>query len=229
MKAKIIKNTQTNRTIESSVSSELLDTLNRIKTPYWSPEEPRIKREPYDVPQAWMNNVLSKCLISIGYKPEVNPFSNSRPERLLPRSKNTDKSRQAIDFEKFVDGKRHVIEVECGNVASLYRSIHKICMAMKEEKNTIGIVIVPSQDLMKRCEPPSAMSTSTSAPIVLSEYEYYAPVAKDIIVIEFEIDELIDLSQINSNPSFWKGNWSKRQDRYLLEENLNIFLKKFVR
>ena len=223
MKSKIIKNAK-KRIIDSSIKSELLDTLNQIKTPYWSQKEPRIKRDPYDVPQAWMNNVLSKCLINLGYNSEVDPFSNLRPETISPRSKKSDKSRQAIDFEKIVDGKRHVIEVECGNVASLYRSIHKICMAMKEDENAVGIVIVPSQDLMKRCEPPSAMSTSTSAPIILSEYEYYTAIAQDIIVIEFSSDELIDLSQINSNPSFWKGNWSKRQDRYL-EENLNLFLK----
>ena len=201
-----------------------MDTLNRIKTPYWSPEEPRIKREPYDVPQAWMNNVLSKCLINIGYKPEVNPFFNSRPEILLPRSKKSDKSRQAIDFEKVVDGKRHVIEVECGNVASLYRSIHKICMAMKEDENTVGIVIVPSRELMKRCEPPSSMSTSTSAPIILSEFAYYVSLANEINVIEFDIDSLLDIYEINQNPKFWKGNWSKKKNQFLTE-NLNLFLE----
>jgi len=224
MKTKIIQRGEHNRKITGSIETELLEVLGRIKTPYWSQNDDRIKRPPYDVPQAWMNNILSKCLIQIGYHSEVNPFINTRPKSIIPRSEKSIKTRQAIDFEKNIDGKRHVIEVECGNVASLYRSIHKICMAMKEDENTVGIVIVPSRELMKRCEPPSSMSTSTSAPIILSEFAYYVSLANEINVIEFDIDSLLDIYEINQNPKFWKGNWSKKKNQFLTE-NLNLFLE----
>ena len=225
MKVKVIHYGKKNRKISTNIEKELISSLEQIKTPYWPLDLPRIKREPYDVPQAWMNNILSKCLTRIGYNSEVNPFAKNRPKSILSRSEQSKKTRQAIDFEKNDNGKRHVIEVECGNVASLYRSIHKICMAMKEDEDVVGILIVPSRELMKRCEPPSAMSTSSSAPIILSEFAYYASLAQEITVIEFCISSLVDIHKIKRDPIFWKGNWSEEKDRFLIS-NFDLFLKK---
>lgn len=211
------------RAISKEILGEINNQLSKIKTPYWPLNEPRIKREPYDVPQAWMNNILSKGLISIGFNSEVSPFSGPRPETLLPRLKSK-KSNQAIDFEKYYKNKRHVIEVECGNVASIYRSIHKLLLAMKEKEDTTAILIVPSRDLMARCEPPSAMSTSHSAPIILSEFAYYHPEAKEIAVIEFSTSSELNLHELNPDPKFWKGNFSKKMKKYL-NENFLLFLE----
>ena len=224
MKVRIIKHGKNHRRISKKIERELVGSLGQIKTPFWPMDNPRIKRAPYDVPQAWLNNILSKRLAEIDYASEVNPFAKTRPNSIMPRLRNSKNNRQAIDFEKIIDGKRHVIEVECGNVASLYRSIHKICMAMKEDKNTAGVVIVPSRELMGRCEPPSAMSTSVSAPIILSEFAYYVPLADDITIIEFCTSTLIDIHAINPTPKFWKGNWSNGKNDFL-NNNLELFLK----
>jgi hypothetical protein len=224
MKVRIIKHGKNNRKISKQIEKELRESLEQIKTPFWPINSPRIKRIPYDVPQAWLNNILSKRLAKMDYDSEVNPFAKTRPNSIIPRLRNSKNNRQAIDFEKIIDAKRHVIEVECGNVASLYRSIHKICMAMKEDKNAVGIVIVPSRELMRRCEPPSAMSTSVSAPIILSEFAYYVPLANEITIIEFCASTLIDIHAINPNPNFWKGNWSENKNDFL-KNNLELFLK----
>ena len=207
------------RTMTANCLSEITSQLQKIKTPFWPLKEPRIKRKPYDVPQAWMNNILSKGLTSIGFNSEVPPFAKGRPDTILPRLKETKKSKkkskQAIDFEKYFGNKRHVIEVECGNVASIYRSIHKLLLAMEEKQDTVAVLIVPSKELMSRCEPPSAMSTSHSAPIILSEFAHYHPEANEITVIEFSTSSELNIQELRDNPAFWKGNFSQSMKKFL--------------
>ena len=207
------------RTISTNCLTEITSQLQKIKTPFWPLEEPRIKRKPYDVPQAWMNNILSKGLTSVGFNSEVPPFAEGRPDTILPRLEETkktkEKSKQAIDFEKYFGNKRHVIEVECGNVASIYRSIHKLLLAMEEDEDAVAILIVPSKDLMSRCEPPSAMRTSHSAPIILSEFAHYHPDEKEINVIEFSTSSELNIQQLRDDPKFWKGNFSKAMKEFL--------------
>jgi len=216
------------RTIATEILLEIMNQLQTIKTPYWPLEEPRIKREPYDVPQAWMNNILSKGLTSIGFNSEVPPFAGERPRTIIPRleeKKNSKKkSKQAIDFEKYFGKKRHVIEVECGNVASIYRSIHKLLLAMKEKDDTVAILIVPSKELMARCEPPSAMSTSHSAPIILSEFAHYHPEANQINVIEFSTSSELNIQDLKDDHKFWKGNFSKAMKNFL-DDNFLLFIE----
>lgn len=203
------------RAIAAEILLEITSQLQKIKTPYWPLENPRIKREPYDVPQAWMNNILSKGLTSIEFNSEVPPFAGERPNSILPRLEETKKSKQAIDFEKYFGKRRHVIEVECGNVASIYRSIHKLLLAMKEKDDTAAILIVPSKELMARCEPPSAMSTSHSAPIILSEFAHYHPEANEINVIEFSTSSELNIQDLKDDNKFWKGNFSKEMKKFL--------------
>ena len=130
----------------------------------------------------------------------------------------------AIDFQKISDHKRHVVEVELGNVASIYRSIHKLILAMEEAEDTVGILIVPHRDLMARCEPPSAMSNSHAAPIILSEFSYYFPQAKQISVIEFSTSSELNLYNLKSKPKFWKGNFSNEMKSFL-EDNFLLFIE----
>jgi hypothetical protein len=216
------------RAIATEILAQITNQLQKIKTPYWPLEEPRIKREPYDVPQAWMNNILSKGLTSIGFNSEVPPFAGERPSSILPRlkesKKSKKKSKQAIDFEKYFGNRRHVIEVECGNVASIYRSIHKLLLAMEEKDDTVAILIVPSKELMARCEPPSAMSTSHSAPIILSEFAHYHPEANEITVIEFSTNSELNIQDLRDDHKFWKGNFSKAMKKFL-DDNFLLFIE----
>ena len=138
------------RAMSREFLSEITSQLQKIKTPFWPLKEPRIKRKPYDVPQAWMNNILSKGLTSIGFNSEVPPFAKGRPDTILPRleesKRSKKKSKQAIDFEKYFGDKRHVIEVECGNVASIYRSIHKLLLAMEEDEDSESLLLEEETD-----------------------------------------------------------------------------------
>ena len=86
---------------------------------------------------------------------------------------------------------------------------------MKEKENTVAVLIVPSKELMSRCEPPSAMSTSHSAPIILSEFAHYHPEANEITVIEFSTSSELNLQELRDDPKFWKGNFSKSMKKFL--------------
>lgn len=230
LKVKIVKKND-RRVISKDIEQELTSISESMLTPFWEAGEVFLKREKkYDVSQAWMNNILKKLLVENEYKDEVDPFSHDRPETIEKRLTVTKKesNKQAIDFEKTCSkGKRHVIEVECGNVGSLYRSIHKICMSMRERTDTIGILFVPKKELISRCDVPSSMSNSESAKVILSEWAYYHPEASQINIIEFSSDEEVNIAELNNNPGFWKGNWSNDMQKYL-DENLHRFVKPII-
>ena len=213
------------RKISQDILEGITSSISPILTPKWNKGQIPLKRFlKYDVAQAWMNNIAKKRLISAGFKAEVDPFSGERSDSIIKRQEKGPNS-QAIDFEKKCrSGKRHVIEVECGNVGSLYRSVHKICMAMKEKKDIVGIVVVPNRDLISRCDSSSAMSHSDSARVILSEWAYYHPEAGQINIIEFSSDEEVNIAELNDNPKFWKGNWSDEMEEYL-DKNPYGFLK----
>ncbi len=225
MKVKLIKKSA-NRKISEDIRNSLFKAISRILTPKWKKGKTLLKRkknksgEGYDVAQSWLNATIKLRLKSAGFKDEVEPFKKGRPKSMKKR-----KGKQAIDFEKTCSNeKRHVIEVECGNVASMYRSIHKIVMAMKEGNNVVGILIVPDKKLIGRCDSASTMSSSENALLILSEISYYLPIAKQINVIEFSSDEEINVADLNGSSKFWKGNWSKKKGKFL-EKNLVKFLK----
>ena len=223
MKVKVVKEAST-RKISKDISESLISSVSAMLTPKWEQGETPLKRSlKYDVAQAWVNNIVKKQLASEGFDDEVDPFSKERPKSVHKRPKGG--SNQAIDFQKRCSsGKRHVIEVECGNVGSLYRSIHKICISLRENEETVGIVMVPDKELIGRCDGVSAMSHSESAKIILSEYSFYHLEANQINLIEFSSDEEINIAELNDDRSFWKGNWSNEMEEYL-DGNLNRFLK----
>ena len=212
--------------MSANISSEIESVLSEIRTPVWpiidTVENGGIKRPPFDVPQAWINNTIKHQLARQHYDTEVLPFAGGRPITLGARSEGG--SDQAIDFEKTFDGRRHVIEVELGNVASLYRSIHKLCLAMRENKSTVAILIIPDNDLISRCEPPSAMSNHDSAVIVISEFAYYYPEAASIHIIEFSSDIEVNLQHLVDDNNFWRGNFSNSMRDYL-SSNIHQFLR----
>ena len=212
--------------MSANIRSEIESVLSNIRTPVWpiidTVENGGIKRPPFDVPQAWINNTIKHQLERHHYDTEVLPFAGGRPITLGARSEGG--SDQAIDFEKIFDGKRHVIEVELGNVASLYRSIHKLCLAMEENSSTVAILIIPDNDLISRCEPASAMSNHDSAVIVISEFAYYYPGAASIHIIEFSSDIEVNLQHLVDDNQFWRGNFSNTMREYLTR-NIHQFLR----
>ncbi|MEK9806017.1 MAG: hypothetical protein VW551_06970 [Euryarchaeota archaeon] len=225
MKVKIVKQSK-ERKISKDIEKAIIKAIERILTPKWKKGETLLKRkknkdgEGYDVAQSWMNAIIKSRLESEGFEVEAGPLKKKRPETMLERSGN-----QAIDFEKNCGRKkRHVIEVECGNVASLYRSIHKICMAMRENPDTIGVIIVPDKKLIGRCDSAATMSSSENAILILSEMAYYNQMVKEINVIEFSSDKEINIAALKDNSKFWKGNWSKEKGVYL-KKNISNFLK----
>ena len=228
MKVKIVKESK-KRKISKDIKKAITKAIGNILTPKWKKGKSLLKRvknkkgEGYDVAQSWMNAIIKSRLKSEGFGAEVAPFRKNRPETMRPRKGKG--AKQAIDFEKYCKGKkRHVIEVECGNVASLYRSIHKICMAMKEDPETIGVIIVPDKKLIGRCDSAGTMSSSENALLILSEMAYYNRSAREINVIEFSSDKEINIASLKANSKFWKGNWSKEKGIYL-EKNISKFLK----
>ena len=217
-----------NRDISPTVRHELENALCRIRTPVWPIIDTfangGIKRPPFDVPQAWMNHTLHHLLLDMDYNDEVNPFAGIRPITMEVRSVGKKKN-QAIDFEKNIQGgNRHVIEVECGNVASIFRSIHKLCMALRESRNTTAILVVPSKELISRCDVFSSMSSSHNAKIVLSEFVYYCEEATMIHIVEFSSDIECNLQNLVDDNNFWRGNWSNEMEEYL-RNNINQFLR----
>ena len=216
-----------NREISPTVRRELGQALRSIRTPVWpivgSVTNGAIKRAPFDVPQGWINNILKYLLIDLGYNDEVSPFSENRPNSLVNRPEGG--LEQAIDFERCIrSGNRHVIEVELGNVASLYRSIHKLCLALQENENSTAILIIPSNDLIARCEPASAMSNYESARIVISEFAYYFCEAAFIHIVEFSDNIECNLQNLVDDNHFWRGNFSNEMQEYL-RNNINQFLR----
>lgn len=231
MRVRSLRRKTSVRPLSGRVRRRIFSALKQMHTPVWpiiarftsGNMQGGIKRPPFDVPQAWMNHVLKELLIADGFNAEVDPFSQPRPNQVLSRP--SDGEDQAIDFEiKMLNGNRHVSEVEMGNVASMFRSIHKICMAMEEDQDCRGILIVPNHELIGRCDTPSAMSSSRNARILISEWSYYSQIAASIHIIEFSTDTTVDLQSLNPNPEFWRGNWNTQMQQYL-EANLQSFLK----
>ena len=224
MKVKIIKESK-KRKISKDIKKAITKAIARMLTPKWKKGKILLKRaknedgEGYDVAQSWMNAIIKSRLESEGFEVEVGPLKK-RPETMQQRS-----GKQAIDFEKNCGRKkRHVIEVECGNVASLYRSIHKILMAMREGPDTIGVIVVPDKKLIGRCDSATTMSSSENALLILSEMSYYAPLAGEVNVIEFSSDDEVNIAEINSDSKYWKGKVSKKKMAFL-KKNISKFLK----
>jgi hypothetical protein len=227
LKVKVVKEAN-RRKISQEILENITSSISPMLTPKWHKGGGPLKREKrFDVPQAWMNAVIKRRLVSAGFEVEVDPFSLERSASIEKRLSVTKKEikKQAIDFEKSCsNSKRHVVEVECGNVASLYRSIHKICMALREKKETVGIIVVPNKKLIGRCDIASSMSSSESAKVILSEYAYYHPEANEINLIEFSTDQEINIADLVDDTSYWKGKLTKVKEIYL-NDNLNKFLK----
>jgi len=227
LKVKLVKEGR-RRKISQGILESIISSVSSMLTPKWKKGETPLKRKKkFDVPQAWMNGIIKRQLVSAGFKTEVDPFSEERPASIEKRLSVTKKElkKQAIDFEKNCSkGKRHIVEVECGNVASLYRSIHKICMAIREKNGAVGIIVVPNKKLIGRCDTASAMSSSESAKVILSEYAYYYPEANEINLIEFSTDQEVNIAELNDDTNYWKGKLTKPKEKYL-DDNLNRFLK----
>jgi len=230
MRVRILRRKSNTRPLSRIVRQRIFSALEQMHTPVWPIIAPYsagsmnggIKRPPFDVPQAWMNHVLKELLVDCGFDEEVPPFSQARPQGVLPRP--ADGEDQAIDFSYTPrGGNRHVIEVEMGNVASMFRSIHKLCMAMVEDADCRAILVVPDSNLIGRCDTPSAMSSSKNARILISEWSYYSPIASSIHVVEFATDTTVDLQNLHQNPTFWRGNWSTAMQQFL-DLNLQQFL-----
>jgi hypothetical protein len=97
-------------------------------------------------------------------------------------------------------------------------------MALREKKETVGIIVVPNKKLIGRCDIASSMSSSESAKVILSEYAYYHPEANEINLIEFSTDQEINIADLVDDTSYWKGKLTKVKEIYL-NDNLNKFLK----
>jgi hypothetical protein len=227
LKVKLVKEGR-RRKISQDILENITSSISPMLTPKWHKGEVPLKREKkFDVPQAWMNAVIKRLLVSAGFEAEVNPFSLERPASIEKRLSMTKKELklQAVDFEKSCsNSKRHVVEVECGNVASLYRSIHKICMALREKEEAVGIIVVPNKELISRCDVASSMSSSEAAKVILSEYAYYHPETNEINLIEFSTDQEVNIVDLVDDTSYWKGRLTKAKGKYL-DDNLNRFLK----
>jgi len=97
-------------------------------------------------------------------------------------------------------------------------------MALREKKETVGVIVTPNKKLIGRCDTASSMSSSEVAKVILSEFAYYHPEANEINLIEFSTDQEFNIAELDDDVLWWKNKLSKEKEKYL-DDNLNRFLK----
>lgn len=189
---------------EAEEFAEIISCLESMKTPHMKDAW----RDPYDVSQTLLNSMLDYKLEEMGW--EVQPRIDAERKT---------QSNMKGDFSKTTrDGLRIYVEVEFGNVASMFRDLYKFNLAYSLNSYDCGIFVLPGKKLSKRID--TVQDLTKAKQLIIDGRDF---INIPLVLVGIESDHEVDLREIVS-PSitteevtkYWKTqSTTKMRDRVI--------------
>jgi len=192
---------------------ELKDCIESLKTPVMK----NAWRSPFDVSQTLLNSMLD-------YRMEKSNWS------VQPKidTENKTKSKMKGDFSKVSDdGLRIFVEVEFGNVASMFRDLYKFNLAYSLNSYDCGVFILPGNNLSKRID--TVQDIEKAKQLIIDGRDF---INIPLVLIGLETDNEVNLRDlVDGNMSkdevtkYWKTQSTIKMRERVIQHRDDLFIQ----